>query len=182
MPFTPFHLGFALIVLGLLPFLDPIALVLGTVLIDLEGLFFILFNIGQLHGSLHSLLGVFALFFPISTISYITNRHVNVAKFYRFNWGKAIFSSILGLVSHLFFDAIIYPEMRVLYPFSNKAGFLYNIWSSSVDHLILSIFGLLGVILIICRVCINKVKSNRNAKSKLLNNQELSEVVTNDKL
>ncbi|NHK30481.1 MAG: hypothetical protein FK730_03965 [Asgard group archaeon] len=59
MPFTPFHLGFGVLLSAVFfPFIDPIALLLGTILIDLEPIFHLIFNVGQLHGVMHSLLGV----------------------------------------------------------------------------------------------------------------------------
>lgn len=57
-PFTSFHVGFGILLFARLSFLDQKALFLGTIIIDLEPIFHLLFDEGQLHGVMHSLLEV----------------------------------------------------------------------------------------------------------------------------
>lgn len=160
MPFTPFHLGFAVLIIGLFPYVDPVAICLGTILIDIEGIIYLLFGVGNIHGPLHSLLGVITLFLPITAISWILAKYAKFNRYYKFNLLISALSGIVGLLSHIFFDAIIYREMTVFYPISYQTGILYGLWSTAVDYLILFIFGCVGLIIILCRYHLKKKKNN----------------------
>lgn len=157
MPFTPIHLGFAVFVFSIFIFLDPIALILGTILIDLEPIVHLLFNVGQLHGKFHSFLGVIVLTIPISVISWGCYKMFKLDRYLRkFNWTFSILSSLLGLVSHILFDAIIYPEMMLLYPFSSETGILFGSWSQNTNLWILIGMLCAGTIILILRVILKK--------------------------
>ncbi|MCK5305030.1 MAG: hypothetical protein KAJ72_07255, partial [Candidatus Heimdallarchaeota archaeon] len=60
----------------------------------------------------------------------------------------SLFSGILGLFSHIFFDAILYSEIMFFYPFSNTIGTLYNFISPFADYLILGIMFLVGALIL----------------------------------
>lgn len=160
MPFTPFHLGFGVLLIALIPFLDPIALLLGTILIDLEGIFYLLFNVGQLHGIMHSFMGVIVLFGPISFISWGSFKIIN--KFYKierkFNLWLSLLSSIIGLVSHILFDTGLYSEMMLFYPFTKQTGFLLGYWTSQTAMITLSIMFVVGAVIIAIRMSIKYYK------------------------
>ncbi|MHA1213047.1 MAG: hypothetical protein ACTSSH_11350 [Candidatus Heimdallarchaeota archaeon] len=156
MPFTPFHLGFGVLLIAICPFFDPIALLLGTILIDLEPIFHLLFNIGQLHGVFHSVLGVIVLFFPISVISWVSYKLVNkwFNYQYKFRWSLSLISSFLGLFSHILFDAGLYPEMMLFYPFTKQTGFLFGYWDSRISMIALSVMFALGVIILAIKMTV----------------------------
>ena len=80
MPFTPFHFGFAFFLYSIFPFLDPIALLIGCVIIDIEPLFHLLFNVGELHGIIHSFLGVIVFLIPVSLISWLFFRWFKILR------------------------------------------------------------------------------------------------------
>ena len=151
MPFTPIHLGFAVFIVSIFVFMDPIALILGTILIDLEPIIHLIFGVGQLHGKFHSFLGIIVLIIPISVISWGCYKLFKLDRFIKkFSWTFSLISSFLGLFSHIFFDAIIYPEMMFLYPFSNQTGVLFGLWSSSINlWIFVGMFGVGGLILIL---------------------------------
>lgn len=167
MPFTPFHLGFGVLFSAIFfPYLDPIALLLGTILIDLEPLFHLIFNVGQLHGVMHSLLGVIVFFIPISFISWGSYKLISkwFDYHYNFKWYFSLISGTLGLLSHILFDAGLYSEMRLLYPFTNQTGYLFGYWTSNVAIISLSAMFGLGIIIIVFRLSLNYyLKKKRTA-------------------
>ncbi|MCF2142857.1 MAG: hypothetical protein K9W42_04080 [Candidatus Heimdallarchaeota archaeon] len=165
MPFTPFHLGFGVLVYALFSFLDPIALLLGTVIIDLEPVFYLLFGVGQLHGVLHSFLGVIVFTAPLTLISWCVNKLL--LRFFRldlhFRWHFSLLSGFLGLVSHILFDAGLYPEMMLLYPFSKRTGYLFGYWDNRLAMILLSVMFLLGVIILAVKFLIKKISKQSAA-------------------
>ena len=159
MPFTPFHLGFAVFLYSVFPFLDPIALLISSVIIDLEPLFYLIFNIGELHGIVHSFLGIIIFLIPVSMISWLCFRWFKLEKYVKpFNPFFSLLSSFVGLFSHIFFDAIIYSDMMFLFPFSKKEGIFFGLWSSRVDYIILIVMFCVGVMIILAKFLIKKYK------------------------
>ena len=157
MPLTPIHLGFAIFIFSIFIFLDPIALILGTILIDLEPLVHLIFNVGQLHGKFHSFLGVIVLVIPISVISWGCFKIFKLDRFFKkFNWTLSLISSLLGLVSHIFFDTIIYPEMMLFYPFSSETSILFGLWSQNINLWILGGMFCAGAVILILRFILKK--------------------------
>lgn len=174
MPFTPFHLGFGVLLIAICPFFDPIALLLGTILIDLEPLFHLLFGVGQLHGVFHSVLGVLVLFFPISVISWgsykLISKWFNYQ--YKFRWYLSLISGLLGLFSHILFDAGLYPEMMLFYPFTKQTGFLFGYWDSRISMIALSVMFVVGVIILAIRMALKYYKKKKRVA---LNNKSEDE-------
>lgn len=153
MPFTPFHLGFGVFLFALCPFIDVTAILIGTVIIDIEAILYLLFKVGALHGYTHSLLGVMIYLIPCTFFSWVfykilakmTNRK------FRFNWLFSSISSLLGLVSHVIFDASLYPEMMTYYPFSQVQGHLFGIMSYQTVIIILVSMFAAGVLIILIK-------------------------------
>jgi len=168
-PFTPFHLGFGLFMLAILPFLDPISLLLGTIIIDLEGIFCWIFTFCPMHGVLHSLVGVISFFLPLSFFSWLCYKKFKLEKFFffpKFNWILSLTSGVLGLFSHIFFDAIMYPEIKLFFPFSDKTGILYGLIPSWVIYVLLSCMFLIGILIIIAKYLV-KNKKRQNVSTSL---------------
>jgi hypothetical protein len=173
MPFTPFHLGFGLFLYSVLFFLDPIALLLGTIIIDIEPIVYLLFNVGSLHGIFHSMLGVFVFLLPTTLISWGVHKLFKLERYLgKFNWIIAIVSSCLGLFSHVFFDSIIYPEMMLFYPFTKETGFLFNLWTLQIDQYILVAMFCIGCLILLSRYLIKKYrKKDLEQDEKEINNK-----------
>ncbi len=169
MPFTPIHLGFAIFIFSLFIFMDPIALILGTILIDLEPIVHLIFDVGQLHGKFHSFLGVIVLTIPISVISWGCFRIFKLDRFFKkFNWTFSLISSFLGLVSHIFFDAIVYDEMMFFYPFSNETSILYGLWSVSTNNWIFVGMFSVGALILLLRFILKKYyKTNEQENGRV---------------
>lgn len=146
MPFTPMHLGFGIFLFSILPFLDPIALLIGTVIIDLEPIFYLITGIGNMHGIMHSTLGVIVFFIPTSFISWLSYKYLKLEKYLpKYNIYLSLLSGIIGLFSHVIFDAILYSEIMFFYPFSNQSGFLHNAIPSQAVYIILGVMFAVGI-------------------------------------
>ncbi|MFX0209260.1 MAG: hypothetical protein ACFFDT_24970, partial [Candidatus Hodarchaeota archaeon] len=79
MPFTPFHWGISLLIQSLLFFLDPMALFIGSIIPDIEGItaWFILPGRGlPLHGPLHSFTGATFLGLITGISSWLTLKYI----------------------------------------------------------------------------------------------------------
>ncbi len=163
MPFTPYHLGFGVFTYSLIMFLDPVALLLGTILIDIEPFFILVLGLNlPLHGILHSFLGVIILIFPVSFISQFMHRFF-LGNFFKrsYSWKISFFSSFIGLFSHLVFDSFLYPEIMFFYPFSTKEAIFYGIMSYQTASSILSYFFLVGVIILALRSLFSLMKKGK---------------------
>jgi len=123
MPFTPFHIGPALLIFGILAFIDPVALVYGSVLVDLEPIFVMFFlRTGPLHGPVHSVVGVMLLLPLIYVVTVITRRlfpfvdFLLVSKGKKFGYQATVLGVLVGVFSHLIMDSFLYPELNLLWP------------------------------------------------------------------
>lgn len=123
MPFTPYHLGPALLIgLILFPLLDLPTFVIANVIIDLEPLLVLLLGLPfPLHGPFHSLtLGALAavglaLVMPVfSDLVKPFLRYLRLQQISHFI--RVLASSLLGVWLHIILDALVYPEVVLLYP------------------------------------------------------------------
>jgi len=125
MPFTPFHFGPALLLCGIFVFLDPIALIYGSILVDLEPAIVMFLKLNYpLHGFMHSIVGVFLLL-PIVYVATIITRRLlpSIDLFFtsrkrKFTFRLAVVSALVGCFSHILLDSFLYPEMNLAWPLS----------------------------------------------------------------
>ncbi|MCW4051252.1 MAG: hypothetical protein NWE89_16125 [Candidatus Bathyarchaeota archaeon] len=124
MPFTPLHLGPGLLVaLVLYPLLDLPTLLLATIILDIEPLLVLLLNLPQpLHGPYHSLTVSTMPALAIAIVMYFARRYTEPymerirlpqkthAKHY-------VAGALVGVWLHVLMDAVLYPEMTLIYPF-----------------------------------------------------------------
>lgn len=123
MPFTPYHLGPAILIgLILFPLLDLPTFVIANVVIDLEPMLVIILGLGlPLHGPFHSLtLGSFAAtalalaMYGFRGLLTPFFRLLKLQQTSRFN--QVLASSLLGVWFHVVLDAFLYPKVMLLYP------------------------------------------------------------------
>lgn len=156
MPFTPYHLGFGIFLFSICPYIDVISILIGTVIIDIEGVLYLLFKIGVPHGYTHSLFGVMIYLLPCAFFSWIFFKLLQKKSKlqFKFNWLLSILSSLLGLVSHIIFDGSLYPEMMILYPFSTETGHIFGIMNYQTIVILLTTMFFVGVCIILVKILI----------------------------
>ena len=110
MPFTPFHLGPALLFgLALSAVFDLPTLLLASVIPDVEPFCVMYFHVQgyPLHGFFHSYLGASILAIAVALIIYPLRDWVNkIMSIFRvsqkFSFRKILFTSFVGVYSHVF--------------------------------------------------------------------------------
>ena len=124
MPFTPYHLGPALLVaLILYSILDAPAFIIASIILDIEPLVILIQGHNSpLHGTFHSLTMSIPVALVLSFIMYALRNitgslleKLNLPQ--KSNLTKIIYSSILGVWIHVFLDSFLYSDLTLLYPF-----------------------------------------------------------------
>lgn len=160
MPFTPYHFGPALLIGVLLfPFIDFATIVVASVILDLEPLAVILFNLPMpLHAFFHTYLGATIVAIILAIGIYPFRKYLNklVALFglrQESSFRHIIPASIIGTYSHVLLDSFLYAEMNPFFPFLGNpfvglltGGFVYNLCL---------VFGIIGIFAYLIRVLLN---------------------------
>lgn len=131
MPITPLHFGpSAFVSLPLSRYLDVPIFILASVMIDLEPLMVMVFDLNYpLHGFIHSYLigGLIGLLWGlIGFYSFgILNWGMRVVKLsYSKNFKRALISGLLGAWFHIFLDSFLYLDIKPFFPLDIKPLFL----------------------------------------------------------
>jgi len=124
MPFTPYHLGPALMITAAIRRLDMAILLLFSIILDIEPLLFGLFDRGFVHGFFHSYLGSSLVAVLGSVWIWLLWRRVGpFLSFFKVQLKSnrvLLASAIAGVYSHVFLDSFLYPEMSPLFPFQGN--------------------------------------------------------------
>jgi len=123
MPFTPFHLGPALLIgLILFNYLDFPTFLIANIIIDIEPLTVLLMGLDSpLHGFFHSFIGGTIASIILTMIVLRVRKYVSPLMdfFYREqDWTrrKILSASISGVYLHIFLDSFLYKDIRPFYP------------------------------------------------------------------
>ncbi len=123
MPFTPFHFGaHACVALPLQKQINLPAFILANVIIDVEPLLVMLFNLNYpLHGYAHTLAGSFLAGSLWGGAAYLLRKPIGKAmQFFRLSYVPSlrlsVLSGALGGCLHVLFDSPIYTDIMPLYP------------------------------------------------------------------
>ena len=160
MPFTPYHFGPAFLIGVLLfPFIDFATIVVASVILDLEPLAVILFNLPMpLHAFFHTYLGATIVAIILSVGIYPFRKYLNeIVAFFGLRQESSfrhIFpASIIGTYSHVLLDSFLYVEMNPLFPLLGNPfvgflafGFVYNLCLA---------LGIIGFFVYVLRVLLN---------------------------
>ena len=162
MPFTPFHLGPALLFgLALSVAFDLPTLLVASVIPDVEPFYVMYFHVSDypLHGFFHSYLGssilallVVFIFYPLRGL---LSRIMVVFRIQqKSSFKKILFTSFVGVYFHVFLDSFLYEEMMPFYPFQGNPFFdlLFAYGSYRIIYGFCSITALLGIILYFYRI------------------------------
>jgi len=157
MPVTPFHIGPALLIYGLLAFLDPIALIYGSVLVDLEPIIILFFlRAGALHGPVHSVVGVLLLLPLVFVATLVTRRlfpsvyFLLVSKSKRFTYQTTVLSILIGVYSHIVLDSFLYPELNLAWPLPYWNPLLYKV-SGLIVYDFCTVAFIIGLLFVLLR-------------------------------
>lgn len=151
MPLTPFHVG-PTGILGLIfkKYFDIFSLVISSVIVDLEPIIVIVFNLNYpIHGFLHSFIGGSIILIILSILIYLNRKKVEkfLLKFKineTLTFRKIFISSLIGIYSHIILDSFLYQDIKPFYPSSFNPFF--NLFSFLEIYLITGITLLLFLI------------------------------------
>ncbi len=156
MPFTPYHLGPALLFgLLLFPIVDITALLLSSVLVDVEPLYVIMFAPGlPLHGILHTYIGATGIAILNAVIVWSLRNWIHqILAIFKIDQNSSFIrifgTSLLGTYSHIFLDSFIYPEMNPLFPLMGNP--FMGLVSSAAVYQFCTICFFLGFVLYLAR-------------------------------
>ena len=156
MPFTPFHFG-PLILLGflVLSYIDVPSLLVSGVIVDLEGLFVLMFYPeGTVHGFFHSFIGAGIVAILVSTLIFSFGRYIKkimaILKLKQDSpFTKILVSSFVGAYLHVVLDAFLY-RMKPFYPLNINP--FYGIFSISQVYIFCALCFIPAFVLYIKRV------------------------------
>lgn len=161
MPFTPFHIGPALL-FGLL--LSAIfhfpTLLVASIIPDVEPFCVMYFHVSgyPLHGFFHSYLGSSILAALVAVVVYplrnLLDRIMRVFRISQKSSFKILFTSFAGVYFHIFLDSFLYEEMRPFYPLEGNPfiNLLSAYGSDSVVYGFCIITALLGIVLYFIKI------------------------------
>lgn len=142
MPFTPFHMGPALL---LKPILNRrfslITFGVAQVLMDIEPGIGMLRDSGVLHGQSHTLAGAILIALPAALVGrwlapfllrrwnkgVVHHRLSHLQEIESISWPIAISSALFGTLSHLLLDALMHMDMAPFAPLTNNNPLLFAI-------------------------------------------------------
>lgn len=137
MPFTPFHIGPALLVCGSFgKRINIIAIVLGSTLIDIRAAYCLFAGCLPLHGPLHTYLGatIFALliFAGIYSLKEVLQKITDaLGSIQEYSTSMIISSSLIGAYSHVLLDSFLYTDIVPFWPLRTNP-FLGLVGSSTI--------------------------------------------------
>ena len=182
MPFTPLHLGPALLVaLIMYPLLDIPTFLLASVIIDFEPLIILIIGLPQpLHGQYHSLtLGIVPALF-VGIIMYFVKSFTNPLMV-RLKLPQTsrirvyLLSAFTGVWLHVITDALMYQDINLAYPLSGNP--LFGILDTSLVIRISLLAFPMSFIIYLIRVTITSLREKRNLSDKYIIQQEKNELV-----
>jgi len=133
-PFTPFHLGPALVIgIILIYYIDFPTLLVASVILDIEPFLVLLLDLNYpLHGFFHSFLGGTIIILLLSFFMFKIRPILNpITDFFKIEQKSSFLNiltaSIIGIYSHILLDAPLYSDMQPFFPlnfnpFLNASG------------------------------------------------------------
>ncbi len=159
MPFTPFHLGPALL-LGLMlsKYIDLATFLFANILVDLEPLLVLSFGINlPLHGLSHSFLVGTAIAVLLTLIAIWVREPleplISVLNLGR-KWSRkgVLVAALSGVYLHIFMDAPLYIDIRPFYPLATNPFYQEGMSLGFQIYALCVVSGLMGVALYTVRL------------------------------
>ena len=163
MPVTPLHIGIP----GLISFyypkrVDILSAVIGSVIIDLDFILFLLIGT-PIHGYLHTFLGATIIsIFIIIILKLSQKQTIKIKKWFKWE-GKSNLKSIsigafIGTYSHIILDSLIYNEINPFYPIEGNPLYLEN--GQDVIFVTIYVIALITTIMLIALYSWKYIKNN----------------------
>ena len=139
MPFTPYHLGPGLLFgLLLLNFINFPTFLIASVIVDIEPLIIILFNLNpSLHGFFHSFLGGTLVAFLLAALMSVIRKYLSpILEFFKIerksSFKKILLGSLFGVYTHILLDSFLYIDIRPFLPLSFNPFLIIELPSLSI--------------------------------------------------
>lgn len=160
MPFTPFHMGAAMLVKpGAGSHFSVIAFALAQVIIDIEPGIEMARGSDVLHGPSHTIIGAIFIATAVALVSpwlasRIVRRWNHEVRHHKMGWlaegekvsrAAAIFGAFFGTLSHLVLDSMMHHDIHPLAPFSN-ANPLIGLVSHDGVYQLCVVMGVIGTV------------------------------------
>ncbi len=142
--------------------LDPIGLFVGSVIIDVEGVYSLLFpNSGvPLHGFMHSFIGAFILGIFVGIGSFLTHKLIHRIDFKfdnptpftlpNYSLQMCLLSAWIGTMSHVLLDAFLYEDQQLFYIFPAENPFL-NLLTQELVYFLCLVCFIIGAVILVGR-------------------------------
>jgi len=168
MPFTPFHLGPGLLVgLLLLSFIDFPTFLIASVIVDVEPLLVLTFNLNYpLHGFFHSLLGGTLTAFLLALVMRPIRKQISpLLSFFKLeqkvSFKRILVAALSGIYIHILLDSRMYTDIRPFYPLEYNPLLTTGIFAG-LDVYIFCIWSFCGAAIIyVIRLFLFRRKSRR---------------------
>ena len=154
LPLTPFHSGPGLLIgLLLFSYLDFSTFLVASILIDVEPILVIIFDLDYpLHGFFHSFLGGTLIALLLATVMIRVRDFVSpLLSFFRLEQKSSVknilLASISGIYIHILLDSRIYTDIQPFYP-SNYNPLLTTGILAGLDSYVICIWSFFGAIII----------------------------------
>ena len=150
MPFTPIHMGPAILIKALLQGSFSLMVFGWTqIVMDIQPLIVLITGEGHLHGFTHTYVGAILLaIFSALSGKYLSEIGLVILGLAKDNpikilWWVSFLSAFIGSFSHVFLDSIMHTDVEPFYPLTLNNPF-HGIISISVLHKVCLYSGLLG--------------------------------------
>ena len=149
MPFTPYHIGFGILIKSFIQkHFSFIIFAWAQILMDIQPLLVLILGRGKLHGLSHTIIGAGV----IGVLAGLSGEII-FRIFARYKRGFAVLprinlyvSAFIGTYSHVILDDIMHADVNLFYPYTDKIDF-YRIISLATLHKFCLFAGLLGLMI-----------------------------------
>ena len=168
MPFTPFHLGPALVIgIILIYYIDFPTLLVASVILDIEPFFVLVLDLNYpLHGFFHSFLGGTIIILPLSFIMFKIRTFISpITDFFKLEqksfFVNILVASVIGIYSHILLDVPLYSDIQPFFPLNFNPFLGPSALSGIITYLFCAYCFLAALILYFIRLAI-KSKNKKN--------------------
>jgi membrane-bound metal-dependent hydrolase YbcI (DUF457 family) len=171
MPFTPFHLGPALVIgIICIYYLDFPTLLVASVILDIEPFLVLFLDLNYpLHGFFHSFLGGTVIILPLSYIMFKIRTFLNpITDYFKIEQSSSFLNiltaSFIGIYLHILLDAPLYSDIQPLFPLNFNPFLITSESVGTITYLFCAYCFLVALILYFMYLGI-KFKNRMNKKN-----------------